>query len=100
MILEIDIGTAAVKNKSSLLTNKIIFFRFTQKFLFVEGFEFTQFLPFTVLIAMYLITGESLTTCFIMFLWILTVGSIAFGWIGLNAAHHHPDIFHDGDAIR
>lgn len=27
-------------------------------------------------------------------------GSLHFFLVGLNAAHHHPDIFHDGDTPR
>lgn len=77
-----------------------IIFRFTQKFVFGDSLEFVQFLPFTVLIAMYMLTGESLINCSIMFAWIITIGSIAFGCIGVNAGHHHPKVFHDGDATR
>lgn len=36
----------------------------------------------------------------ILFLWIIVVGSVYFSVVGVNAAHHHPEIFHDGDAPR
>lgn len=62
--------------------------------------ELAQILPFTVLVAMYVITGESLLNCLIMFAFIITIGSILFAAIGVSAGHHHPDVFHDGDAIR
>lgn len=75
-------------------------FRFGVKFYYGESLEWKQFLPFTVPVAMYIITGQSIVNCLIMFAWIITMGSIMFGIIGVNAAHHHPDIFHDGDAIR
>lgn len=26
--------------------------------------------------------------------------SVWFSFIGLTAAHHHPDIYHEGDAMR
>ncbi|XP_043487730.1 cytochrome b5-related protein isoform X1 [Polistes fuscatus] len=31
---------------------------------------------------------------------IISISSILFNFIGLNAAHHHPNIFHDGDICR
>lgn len=35
-------------------------------------------------------------------LWLimLWMGGFAFGVIGLNAAHHHPEIQHEGDAHK
>ncbi|XP_053971020.1 cytochrome b5-related protein-like [Hylaeus volcanicus] len=30
----------------------------------------------------------------------LMIGGFLFAMIGFNAAHHHPDIFHDGDVYR
>lgn len=83
-----------------LLILSYSYFRLTQKFVHVESFEWTQFLPFTVLAGMYITNEESFVNCLLMFMWIIVIGSICFGWIGLNAAHHHPDIFHDGDATR
>ncbi|KAF5293584.1 hypothetical protein FQA39_LY03069 [Lamprigera yunnana] len=35
-----------------------------------------------------------------MWLFIISLGSFVFGMIGVNAAHHHPEIFHEGDAPR
>ncbi|CAG9773970.1 unnamed protein product [Ceutorhynchus assimilis] len=57
-------------------------------------------LPFTIPVLAWLLTGQPVMFCFGMFLWIVIMGSIHFGIVGLNAAHHHPDIFHDGDATR
>ncbi|XP_043250834.1 cytochrome b5-related protein [Colletes gigas] len=31
---------------------------------------------------------------------VLVISSFLFSMIGFNAAHHHPDIFHDGDIYR
>ncbi|KAJ8937273.1 hypothetical protein NQ318_005671 [Aromia moschata] len=64
-----------------------------------QGFTWEMLLPFTVPILMVAITKE-VTYVVIMFLWIIVVSSIHFGVVGLNAAHHHPDIFHDGDTPR
>nr|CAH7757886.1 unnamed protein product [Callosobruchus chinensis] len=65
-----------------------------------ERLPLSVILPFTVLAAMLISTSESLTFCTTMFAWIITMSSISFGMIGVNAAHHHPDIFHDGDTPR
>ncbi|KAJ8929856.1 hypothetical protein NQ314_017461 [Rhamnusium bicolor] len=65
-----------------------------------EGFTWDILLPFSVPALMFFITRESALFCAIMFLWIIITSSIQFGLVGLNAAHHHPDIFHDGDASR
>ncbi|XP_014212315.1 cytochrome b5-related protein-like isoform X2 [Copidosoma floridanum] len=35
-----------------------------------------------------------------LWLCILSLSSFIFHFIGLTAAHHHPDIFHDGDICR
>lgn len=48
---------------------------------------------------MYMTTGEILSTL-TMWMIIILIASFHFGMVGLNAAHHHPDIYHDGDAAR
>ncbi|XP_069700190.1 cytochrome b5-related protein-like [Periplaneta americana] len=58
------------------------------------------FIPFAPLLVMYIFSGSSFIETFIMWSWILIVSSFSFVFIGLNAAHHHPEIFHDGDAPR
>ncbi|XP_018561157.1 cytochrome b5-related protein isoform X2 [Anoplophora glabripennis] len=66
------------------------------------GQEFTWpiILPLTVPVLMLLVTGESAAFCGTMFFWIITVGGLHFGLVGINAGHHHPDRFHDGDKAR
>ncbi|XP_060523036.1 cytochrome b5-related protein-like isoform X2 [Cylas formicarius] len=65
-----------------------------------SGLSFTILLPFTLPLLSWVITGQSALFCIVMFFWIIIVGSVHFGLVGVNAAHHHPQIFHDGDAIR
>lgn len=49
---------------------------------------------------MYLVDSSScLGTVLKMWIFIVMVASFGFGLIGLNAAHHHPEIFHSGDTI-
>lgn len=49
---------------------------------------------------MYFVTGAPIYQVLQYWIMILMAGSFCFGIIGLNAAHHHPDIVHEGDAIR
>lgn len=49
---------------------------------------------------MLLFSGCNFASAVCMWLWIILVSSFFFGTISLNGAHHHPDIFHDGDAPR
>ncbi|XP_017782408.1 PREDICTED: uncharacterized protein LOC108566841 [Nicrophorus vespilloides] len=57
-------------------------------------------IKFILPLAMYVFTDQTFLASFGMWNFILLVSSAIFGTIGLNAAHHHPDIFHDGDAVR
>lgn len=57
-------------------------------------------IPLILPIAMYTMTGASLGQTIAYWLLIVMVASFSFGAIGLNAAHHHPEITHEGDAIR
>ncbi|XP_015115059.1 cytochrome b5-related protein [Diachasma alloeum] len=73
--------------------------RYAEIFLVRKNLEFRDVVPFIIPISMFLATGNlSQALCD----WILIVGvaSFIFHVIGLNAAHHHPDIFHDGDNPR
>lgn len=48
---------------------------------------------------MYLVDSSCLFGVLKMWLFIVVVASFCFGLIGLNAAHHHPEVFHSGDKI-
>ncbi|KAF4520005.1 hypothetical protein B566_EDAN007153 [Ephemera danica] len=65
------------------------------------GVTLTDLLPFTIPSAMLLCSpqGQMLST---LYLWAKVVmgGSFYFTLVGINAAHHHPYIFHEGDAVR
>lgn len=50
---------------------------------------------------MYLLGGEhSFVSALKLFLVAALAGGFAFGVIGWNAGHHHPDVVHDGDPVR
>lgn len=60
-----------------------------------------EFLPFGIPIVMYLFGGDqSFVSALKLFLYAVFAGGFAFGIIGWNAGHHHPDVVHDGDPVR
>ncbi|KAI4488669.1 hypothetical protein M0802_011377 [Mischocyttarus mexicanus] len=62
-------------------------------------FEFRDVVPFFLPIIMTLF-APSILNALKTWMIIIAVASILFNFIGLNAAHHHPNIFHDGDISR
>lgn len=69
----------------------------------VRGYEMyaDEFLPFIFPIMMYLFGGDhSFGSALKLFLVALLSGGFAFGIIGFNAGHHHPEVVHDGDPVR
>lgn len=56
-------------------------------------------LPLLYLAAM-LLAGAPVGTAVLMWMYLCVAHSFFFHCIGFTAAHHHPDIFHDGDAPR
>nr|CAI5858928.1 unnamed protein product [Callosobruchus analis] len=51
-------------------------------------------------LSMYILGGQTVIATVWMWNFILHVGAFYFALVGLNAGHHHPDIFHDGDTPR
>lgn len=49
---------------------------------------------------MYLFGGQTLGQTILLWLYIVCVGSLQFTFVGVNAAHQRPDVFHDGDTPR
>ncbi|XP_012254797.2 cytochrome b5-related protein-like [Athalia rosae] len=75
------------------------FKRFYSAFFESNGPEFRDGIPFVIPVLMCLAAASPLSALWI-WLKIVTVGSFHFTFVGLNAAHHHPDIYHDGDVRR
>lgn len=60
-----------------------------------------EYLPFSIPLMMYLFGGDhSFSSALKLFLIEIMAGSFAYGIIGWNDGHHHPDVVHDGDPIR
>lgn len=62
-------------------------------------FQKASLLPLVNLLYIWYITGNFLYS-FWFWNWIHVASSFYFFMIGFNAAHHHPNIYHDGDAAR
>ncbi|XP_017461480.1 PREDICTED: cytochrome b5-related protein [Rhagoletis zephyria] len=57
-------------------------------------------LPLSIPLAMFLFSDLTLLLSLRQWLFITMIASFAFSVIGLNAAHHDPEIYHEGDANR
>lgn len=69
----------------------------------VRGYKLhiDEFLPFIIPIVMYLFGGDhSFVDALKLFLVVIMAGGFMFMIIGANAGHHHPEIVHEGDAVR
>ncbi|XP_056633075.1 cytochrome b5-related protein-like [Diorhabda carinulata] len=65
-----------------------------------QNLKLTDLTGLSLPLIMYMFGGRSLWETLLMWSFILTVGGTFMAFIGLNGAHHHPDIFHDGDTPR
>lgn len=61
-----------------------------------------EMLPFTVPMVMYVFGDATAGLWCVIRIWLAIVccSSFLFGWTAINAGHHHPEVFHDGDALR
>jgi hypothetical protein len=57
-------------------------------------------IPLLIPTSMIVFAGVSAGNAFCMWMWVTTASSLFFHIIAFNGAHHHPEIFHEGDAIR
>lgn len=64
-------------------------------------FSISDAIPFALPAVMYTFVGDvSVAVVVQKWLTIVCLSSFMFAFTGLNAGHHHPDVFHDGDAVR
>nr|CAD7423342.1 unnamed protein product [Timema monikensis] len=57
-------------------------------------------LSFIIPVVMMFCGGSGLKDTLLLWSTVLISSSFFFGLIGLNAGHHHPEVFHDGDTPR
>lgn len=81
-----------------------IIFRFASIFIrkdfLTRHYKWHDGIGFLLPIWMCFASGCSLFHAVIMWMWIICTTSLIIFAIGTNAAHHHPDIFKDGDQVR
>ncbi|CAL7933721.1 unnamed protein product [Xylocopa violacea] len=76
-----------------------LFKRYYSVFFEYKKFEFRDAVPFILPVLMSFF-APSVLVAVKFWLLVLCVGGFVLFMVGLNAAHHHPDIFHDGDIYR
>lgn len=57
-------------------------------------------IPLLIPLSMVAFAGSSPGEAFLMWMWVTATSSLFFHVIAFNGAHHHPEIFHEGDAPR
>lgn len=57
-------------------------------------------IPLIIPVTIFCFSEETLGQCLKHWFWILTSGSVWFGFITVNAAHHPLGAFHEGDPMR
>ncbi|XP_017782535.1 PREDICTED: cytochrome b5-related protein-like isoform X2 [Nicrophorus vespilloides] len=62
-----------------------------------KSFHKASLLPIAAFTLMYFFSTGSFLNFLLVYGALLTGLGLHFGFIGVTAAHHHPDIFHDGD---
>lgn len=58
-------------------------------------------IPFIVPLSMFWFGGDhTLFEAFKLFAIIVLSSGLELGFIAVNAGHHHPEVYHDGDPVR
>ena len=66
----------------------------------IDSLRLDDAIPLVIPLSMVGFAGASLGDAFRMWLWVTATSSLFFHIIAFNGAHHHPEIFHEGDAPR
>lgn len=66
----------------------------------ISRFELDDLVPLLLPMAMYTFGKSDIKEVLVTWIIIWHFSSLWFGCINLHAAHHHPEIFHDGDIAR
>ncbi|KRT86117.1 hypothetical protein AMK59_2648 [Oryctes borbonicus] len=65
-----------------------------------RSFSKADLIPYILPLVMYFFGNQTVTNTIVMWNVVVLCGSFIFTAVGINAAHHHPEIFHDGDTPR
>jgi hypothetical protein len=66
----------------------------------IDSLRLDDSIPLVIPVSMMAFAGVSAVDAFWMWMWITVTSSLFFHIIAFNGAHHHPEIFHEGDAPR
>ena len=66
----------------------------------IDSLRLDDAIPLVIPLSMVGFAGVSLGDAFRMWLWVTATSSLFFHIIAFNGAHHHPEIFHEGDTPR
>nr|CAD7405177.1 unnamed protein product [Timema poppensis] len=64
---------------------------------YLDNVRKSDMIPLILPSLMYFLSGSGLLQTLVTWSWILVSASFFFGLIGINGAHHHPEVFMDGD---
>jgi hypothetical protein len=79
----------------------ILYYRVGELIVFrSKVFYLDDLVGFLLPLAMLLLGKQEFFEVFRMYSFIIMTSSFIFGFVGLNAAHHHPDVTHEGDELR
>lgn len=65
-------------------------------------FHLTDAIPLAVPVFMYAVAADGVSVVMVLKMWafMLSMTSLYFGFVGLNAGHHNHHVVHDGDELR
>jgi hypothetical protein len=66
----------------------------------IDALRMDDAIPLVIPLSMLAFAGASRGDAFFMWMWVTASSSLFFHVIAFNGAHHHPEIFHEGDAPR
>lgn len=83
-----------------LVQNFIPSFRIFGAFAYKQELFIDDLLPLALPGMMYAFGNSNVCAVLKMWMFIVMLASICYGFVGVNAGHHHTEIFHDGDSIK
>lgn len=72
----------------------------TNALFFNQKLHWDDLLPLALPTCMFLFGNSNLLIVLKVWTFIFFMGSFIYGFVSLNAGHHHNEIFHDGDELK
>lgn len=99
-ILSTECHEVSTRNLYANISKKSEFFRIIYSLRHTNVMYWHDVICLSIPLSIYLSSGWPVLMCIRQWLFITAIASLAFCIIGLNAAHHDPKIYHEGDANR